>query len=350
MWAHAPPELRGLVCGAGRVEEAHVVGMGLPRAERVGHAAPREEACEHLRARRMEAGVDALVEGRARRDREELRQPVTQRVDDLDRAIGSPDRDVRVEAEGVVAPHDVAEQLVVPPVVRRIDDALIAPARPGVGSGRAEGQPEWLDERRELGAPLGERRRNVRERLLLPCLDLHLGGDELADEVRLETRAANRLLHVLEAVDEVERLGVEEGELLLDRDREVHGLLEALVRLREEPLVGRGRAHQARHSRDGATFARPAGVSPSRACRTRPCDGAPTPGADPEHADPAPRPSSDRTRVSGDMRVPCGEGAAAGFLRTVARPALASLPGQTRLGLGGQNFRQVPAASPRHRD
>ena len=242
MRAHAPPELRRLVDRAGLVEEAHVLGVRVPRAERVRHAAAREEAGEHLRAGGVEPRVDALVERRARRHGEELGQPVAERVDDADGAVGATDRDVRVDAEGVVAPDDVPEDLVVSPVVRGVDDALVAPARPWVRPGRAEREPERLDEGRQLRAPLGERGRDVGERLLLAGLHLDLGRDQLADEVRLEDRALRRGLDLLEPVHEVEGLGVEERELLLDRDGEVLGGVEALARLGEKLFVRRAGA------------------------------------------------------------------------------------------------------------
>ena len=173
-------------------------------------------------------------------------QPVAERGHDPHRAIGAADRDVGVDAEGVVAPDDVPEDLVVAPVVRRVDDPLIAPARPGVRPRGPEREAEWLDERGELGAALGEGRRDVRERRLLPGLDLDLGRDQLADEIRLERGASHGSLHVLEAIDEVERLGVEQRELLLDGDREVLCRLEALERLVED-LLARPRAGRLAH-------------------------------------------------------------------------------------------------------
>ena len=53
---------------------------------------------------------------------------------------------------------------------------------------------------------------------------------------------ARRGLHLLEAVRQVERVRVEERELLLDRDREVRRVLELLARerdllVRREPLL-----------------------------------------------------------------------------------------------------------------
>ena len=62
---------------------------------------------------------------------------------------------------------------------------------------------------------------DLRERRAAPRLDLDLGGDQLADEVRLEHGAQRSRLHVLEPVDEAERRRIEQRELLLDGDGEV---------------------------------------------------------------------------------------------------------------------------------
>ena len=77
----------------------------------------------------------------------------------------------------------------------------------------------------------------LRERVAAAGADLDLGGDQLADEVRLELGAPRGLLQLLEAVDELERLGIEERELLLDREREVGRRLEGRARRREQLLV-----------------------------------------------------------------------------------------------------------------
>ena len=77
-------------------------------------------------------------------------------------------------------------------------------------------------------------RGHVRERVDLAGLDLGLGRDQLAGEVALGLGAGRGGLHVLEAVDEVERDGVEQRELFLDCDGEVGGLLEALTGVSEK--------------------------------------------------------------------------------------------------------------------
>ena len=81
----------------------------------------------------------------------------------------------------------------------------------------------------QLRSALRHRSRDVGERLAAPRLDLDLGGDQLADEVRLEQRAPRSGLHVLEPVDEAERRRIEQRELLLDGDGEVGAALEALA-------------------------------------------------------------------------------------------------------------------------
>ena len=156
-----------------------------------------------------------------------------------DRPVGARDPDVDVQAEGVVPPDDVLEQVVVHAVVRRVDDPLLLPVRPRVRAGRAERQPHRLDEGAQLGASLDERRRHVGEALAAPRLHLHLGRDQLTDEIRLERRPGGGRLDVLEAVDEIEGLGIDECELLLDGDGEVLAGVEPVARVAQELVVGR---------------------------------------------------------------------------------------------------------------
>ena len=71
-----------------------------------------------------------------------------------------------------------------------------------------------------------------------PRLDLDLGRDQLTGQVALESLSRRgRLDDVLEAVDELERVRVEERELLLDGDGEVVRSLESLPRLAQELVV-----------------------------------------------------------------------------------------------------------------
>ena len=102
---------------------------------------------------------------------------------------------------------------------------------------RAEREPERLDDGGELVPALGDQPRHVGEAVDPTRLDLHLGGDQLAGEVRLGRGAARRLPHVLEPVDEVEARGVEQSELLLHRDRQIVRRLEALARLPQQLVV-----------------------------------------------------------------------------------------------------------------
>ena len=103
--------------------------------------------------------------------------------------------------------------------------------------GGAEREAERLDESDELVATLGDDPGHVGERVDLAGLDLGLGRDQLAGERAFDRRANGCCLHVLEAVDEIERDGVEQRELFLDRDGEVGGCLEALAGVSEK-LIG----------------------------------------------------------------------------------------------------------------
>ena len=185
----------------------------------------------------MQAAVDAFEERRARREREQLRQEAAQRVVHRDRAVAAADTDMHVQAEAVVAPDDVAEDLVVAAVVRRVDDPLILPAAPRMCSGGAEQQPLFACQRLQLPATLPHPGSRLTEVGALPRAHLGLRRDQLADEMLIELRTLRRSLQLLEAVDELEAVGVEQRELLLDGDGEVGACFERRVR-RGELLLG----------------------------------------------------------------------------------------------------------------
>jgi hypothetical protein len=110
-----------------------------------------------------------------------------------------------------------------------------------VRPGRAERDPEPLREGVKLLAPLADTRRALVEGVAAARADLDLRGDQLAHEVVFQLGAPGRGLEVLEPVDERQRLGVEDRELLLDGHGEVARRLELLVRepdllVRRKPL------------------------------------------------------------------------------------------------------------------
>src|SRR5262249_11933904 len=82
----------------------------------------------------------------------------------------------------------------------------------------------------QLRAALPEPRGHLVEGVAAAGADLDLGGDQLADEVLLQRRPLRRGLQLLEAVREVQRLRVQDGEFLLDGDREIGRGLELLAR------------------------------------------------------------------------------------------------------------------------
>ena len=91
----------------------------------------------------------------------------------------------------------------------------------------------------ELPAALAHPRGGIGEAFAAPGSDLGLRGDQLADEVVLELRAAGRRLEVLEAVRQGERVRIEERELLFDGDGEVVPGVERLAGLLDQLVVGK---------------------------------------------------------------------------------------------------------------
>src|SRR5262249_18999086 len=143
-----------------------------------------------------------------------------------------------------------------------------------------------------------------------PRADLDLGRDQLPDEVVLDRSARRGGLDFLEAVRQLERLGIEDGELLLDRHREIGRGLELLARkcdllLRAQAL---GVTHAGESSRTAPAVSwrrspttRARSRSPGRA---RPASGAPYPEAPaaPRAWRAAPRRCRSRTRPGGGTR------------------------------------------------
>ena len=93
----------------------------------------------------------------------------------------------------------------------------------GCVAGRAERDPERLGELVQLRAPLAHPGGRFGEVLAAARSNLDLRRDQLADEVLLERGSLRGRLQLLEAVRQLERLWIEDRELLLDRDREVRG-------------------------------------------------------------------------------------------------------------------------------
>ena len=87
--------------------------------------------------------------------------------------------------------------------------------------------------------------RGLRERLGAPRLDLDLRGDQLARRVLAQRDGVGARLELGEAVDQAVRLGVDDLELLLDREGEILRAGEVIARLVErEERVGDALAHR----------------------------------------------------------------------------------------------------------
>jgi hypothetical protein len=178
----------------------------------------------------VQPGVAGVDVGRVRADREQERQDRAQAVAHAHRAVGPAQADVDVQRERVVAARHVLQALDDAAVVLGVDVRLLAVVRPRVRAGRAERDPPVAGEREQALAQLALAPDRVREVVTAPGADLDLARDQLAgDRIRQQRVVGGRgVAQLLEARDEVERLGVEDGELLLDPDREVGRGREAL--------------------------------------------------------------------------------------------------------------------------
>ena len=110
---------------------------------------------------------------------------------------------------------------------QRLHGCVPVPPRP-ICRSRAT---EWI-----WRATFLHRRRSFGEVLAAAGAHLDFGGDQLADDIRREVGLDRRRVELLEAVGELERLRIEERELLLHRDGEVGAAVEVLAGLRQQVL------------------------------------------------------------------------------------------------------------------
>ena len=165
MRPHAPPDLRVLVDRARVVEKAHVLLEAVPAVVRVRHPAAREHPREDLRPRPSAGRCSTSSRnGELQDTASSSGRKLRSALHDCDGAVGSVDRHVDVEAEAVVAPDDVAQELVVAAVVRGVDDPLLLPRAPGMRAGRAEGDADRARQLGQLRAALAQPRRGLVER------------------------------------------------------------------------------------------------------------------------------------------------------------------------------------------
>ena len=136
--AHRPPDLREVMDAVGVEHELVVASVFVPGAENVRDAAAREHAHERLRARRVQLRPHSLDEGGVGREGKEVRQVAAHSVAKRDRPVLAVHAHVHVRTPRVVAPGHVLEPVFHQPVVRRVDDALVLPAREGMRAGRPQ--------------------------------------------------------------------------------------------------------------------------------------------------------------------------------------------------------------------
>jgi hypothetical protein len=136
---------------------------------------------------------------------------------------------VHVQAPGVVALRDPAEFVAQPVVVGGVDDPLVEVVGPRVGAHRSQSEAHPLDQVEEPVAPVALPCYRVAEALCPSRPDLDLGGDQLAGRgIRQHLVSLTGGVDLLEAVLQLERYRIEDRELLLEADCEVHRALESL--------------------------------------------------------------------------------------------------------------------------
>ena len=184
---HVPPEegrLGHRVAADQHVDRLDVLGVV---GEVAGDADPGE-GLEERRPRRGEAGVAALPEGRVDRERQQQRDVGAEAVGGVDRRLGVGHADVDVEAEGRLAPGQLAHRAVDELVALAGRDDDLLPDREGVGAGAGGPHRERPQDRVELAA----QRRQLLDRVGDPGVDAGLDLQRRAVGLRGEAVAAAR--------------------------------------------------------------------------------------------------------------------------------------------------------------
>ena len=186
-------------------------------------------------ARRVQPAVARVEVRRVGADAEQQREHRAQPVADAHGAVDVAHADVDVQRERVVAPRDVLQAVDDAAVVLGVDVVLLAVVGPRVGAGRAERDPARLGEREQPAAGVAlAAQRVVRRPRRGPS------GSRSRSEISSPAIAvgehrvvgAGEVAQLLEARHEVERRGVEDGELLLEADGDVGRGGEELLALR----------------------------------------------------------------------------------------------------------------------
>ena len=191
------------------------VGEPLPRFDRGRHALALQSDRDR-RADRGQARVASGMEGRVGGQRRQLGEMRAQGVVDGQRAVGAAERHVQVQPADELAARAVAVFVQGAQVARVVGELA------ELGGGRVRARGHQPPERRRRGrevAPGGpqrvDRARDVRARRRD---DLQLRGRQLELEARVVGHAVEHLARVRE---QVQRLAVEQEQLLLEPDPEL---------------------------------------------------------------------------------------------------------------------------------
>src|SRR4029453_17478362 len=187
---------------------------------------------EDLGPRRVQPAEALLDPGGVGRGREKGWEHRAQRGADGDSPIGTPDSDVHMEAEGVVAPGHVLEPSLHTAVMLGVDDPLLLPGAPRMGARRPEHHPLPRDQLEQAVPTLLLASNGVREVRTLAGPDLYLRRDQLSgNRFGQHFVSLRELVQLLELADNRKVLRIEQPELFLEPDGEVGRLFEDLPRL-----------------------------------------------------------------------------------------------------------------------
>ncbi len=205
-----------------RSPQVSAVGEPLP-ARDVGRDALALEVDGDRRADRGQAGVAAGVEGRVGGQRGELGQVRAQRVVDRQRAVGAAERDVQVQAGDELAARALAV------LVERAHVARVVGEHAEFGGDRVRARRSSAG---RYGSAAAARSRRAAASAATAVATSGHGGVTISSCAAGSSSLKRgsppaRLEHLARVRQQVERLGVEQEELLLDADPELVRRVEA---------------------------------------------------------------------------------------------------------------------------
>ena len=152
-----------------------------------------------------------------------------QRAHDADRAVRAIDGDVNVHAEDQFATRDVLQHVDERAVALTAGDVLALEQAERVRAGAAEPKPLRCGRCDRVGAKAAQLALNVRDRSADGGVELHEGLEQFRRHELSEVTLLLGHEDALDALYQIERLGVEQHVLLLDADRQRFAVAEVVI-------------------------------------------------------------------------------------------------------------------------